>query len=305
MLALLILPFAILGFSAAAVMLPKALESLANAGPHGLSEILYAYSSAAGNNGSAFAGLNANTPWFNTTLGIAMLFGRFAYVIPVLAMAGSIAAKRKAAASSGTFPTRRRAVHRPARRRDFDPGRTAIFSSPRAWPDRRALSDARRQDVLRRRRHVQTRLTYPLFDPAVLRQAAIDAVTKLHPRKLVRNPVMFVTGVVAASSLHIFLRDLADRSNRACCSPARSRLWLWFTVLFANFAEAVAEGRGKAQADALRRTRVDTRAKVMLHPDDLTDDLWEPNLRSICKEGESFSSRPATRSLPTVKSSKA
>ena len=105
MLALLILPFAIPGFSAAAVMLPKALESLANAGPHGLSEILYAYSSAAGNNGSAFAGLNANTPWFNTTLGLAMLFGRFAYVIPVLAMAGAIAAKRKAAATSGTFPT--------------------------------------------------------------------------------------------------------------------------------------------------------------------------------------------------------
>lgn len=105
MLALLILPFAILGLSAAAVMLPTALQSLANAGPHGLSEIIYAYSSAAGNNGSAFAGLNANTPWFNTTLGIAMLLGRFAYVIPVLAMAGALAAKRKAAASAGTFPT--------------------------------------------------------------------------------------------------------------------------------------------------------------------------------------------------------
>lgn len=105
MLSLLILPFAILGFSAAAVLLLKALESLANNGPHGLSEILYAYSSAAGNNGSAFAGLNANTPWFNTTLGLAMLLGRFAYVIPVLAIAGAIAAKRKTSASSGTFPT--------------------------------------------------------------------------------------------------------------------------------------------------------------------------------------------------------
>ncbi|MEQ1669308.1 MAG: potassium-transporting ATPase subunit KdpA [Hyphomicrobium sp.] len=105
MLALLVLPFTILGFTAATVMMPTALESLANTGPHGLSEILYAYSSAAGNNGSAFAGLNANTPWFNTTLGIAMLFGRFAYVIPVLAVAGAVAAKRKAVASSGTFPT--------------------------------------------------------------------------------------------------------------------------------------------------------------------------------------------------------
>ena len=105
MLAVLILPLAILGFTAVSVMMPKALESLANAGPHGLSEVLYAYSSAAGNNGSAFAGLNANTPWYNTTLAIAMLLGRFAYVIPVMAIAGSLAAKKKTAASTGTFPT--------------------------------------------------------------------------------------------------------------------------------------------------------------------------------------------------------
>ncbi|HRD74702.1 MAG TPA: potassium-transporting ATPase subunit KdpA [Hyphomicrobiaceae bacterium] len=105
MLALLILPLAILGFTAASAMLPKALESLANAGPRGLSEILYAYSSAAGNNGSAFAGLSANTSWYNTTLGIAMLLGRFAYVVPVMAIAGALAAKKKVPASSGTFPT--------------------------------------------------------------------------------------------------------------------------------------------------------------------------------------------------------
>ena len=105
MLAVLILPLVILGFSSVAVMLPVALESLANAGPHGLTEILYAYSSATGNNGSAFAGLNANTPWFNTTLGIAMALGRFAYVVPVLAIAGSLAAKKRAPLSAGTFPT--------------------------------------------------------------------------------------------------------------------------------------------------------------------------------------------------------
>lgn len=103
--ALLVLPLMILGFTAISAMLPSALSSLNNAGPHGLSELLYAYSSAAGNNGSAFAGLNANTPWFNTTLGIAMLFGRFAYIVPVMAMAGSLAAKTKVAASPGTFPT--------------------------------------------------------------------------------------------------------------------------------------------------------------------------------------------------------
>jgi K+-transporting ATPase ATPase A chain len=105
MLAVLILPLSILGFSAIAVMLPDALKALANPGPHGLSEVLYAYSSATGNNGSAFAGLSANSPWWNTTLGVAMLLGRFAYVVPVLAIAGALAAKPKLAPSAGTLPT--------------------------------------------------------------------------------------------------------------------------------------------------------------------------------------------------------
>jgi K+-transporting ATPase ATPase A chain len=105
MLAVLILPLSILGFSGVAAVLPVALKGLANPGAHGLSEILYAYSSATGNNGSAFAGLSANTPWWNATLGIAMLLGRFAYAIPVLAIAGSMAAKPKLGATAGTFPT--------------------------------------------------------------------------------------------------------------------------------------------------------------------------------------------------------
>jgi K+-transporting ATPase ATPase A chain len=105
MLAVLILPLSILGFSGVASVLPVALKGLANPGAHGLSEILYAYSSATGNNGSAFAGLSANTPWWNTTLGIAMLLGRFAYAIPVLAIAGSMAMKPKLGATAGTFPT--------------------------------------------------------------------------------------------------------------------------------------------------------------------------------------------------------
>lgn len=105
MLAVLILPVAILGFSAVSAMLPMAVASIGTAGPHGLSEILYAYTSAAGNNGSAFGGLSGNTPWYNTTLGIAMLLGRFAYVIPVMAIAGSLAAKVRVPASNGTFPT--------------------------------------------------------------------------------------------------------------------------------------------------------------------------------------------------------
>ena len=105
MLAILILPFSILGFSAIASVLPSALESLNNQGPHGFSEILYAYTSATGNNGSAFAGLNANTPFYNLTLGFAMLIGRFLMIVPMLAVAGSLAAKKIVPASAGTFPT--------------------------------------------------------------------------------------------------------------------------------------------------------------------------------------------------------
>jgi K+-transporting ATPase ATPase A chain len=105
MLSLLILPASILGFTAVAAVTPSALKALGNTGPHGLSEMLYAYTSASGNNGSAFAGLSANNPYWNTTLGVAMLLGRFATVLPVLAVAGSLAAKPKLAPSGGTFPT--------------------------------------------------------------------------------------------------------------------------------------------------------------------------------------------------------
>jgi K+-transporting ATPase ATPase A chain len=105
MFAVLIYPAIVLGFSAASVLLQTALDSRGNVGPHGLSEIIYAFASANANNGSAFAGLNGDTLWFNTTLGLAMLLGRFAYVIPALALAGSLAAKKKAPASAGTFPT--------------------------------------------------------------------------------------------------------------------------------------------------------------------------------------------------------
>ena len=105
-LALLILPASILGFSAVASVVPMGVSQLTNAGPHGLSEILYAYTSTNGNNGSAFAGLSGNTPYYNWTLGIAMLIGRFAFLIPILAFGGSLVQKRVVPAGLGTFPTR-------------------------------------------------------------------------------------------------------------------------------------------------------------------------------------------------------
>ena len=103
-LAVMILIFSILGFTAWAAVSPWGLAGLNNSGPHGLSEILYAYSSGAGNNGSAFAGLSGNTPWYNTTLALAMLFGRFVMIVPVLALAGSLGRKKLIPATGGSFP---------------------------------------------------------------------------------------------------------------------------------------------------------------------------------------------------------
>ncbi len=104
MLSLLVLCLSILGFTAWASVSEWGKAGLNNQGPHGLSEMLYAYSSATGNNGSAFAGLTANTPWYNTTLGIAMLIGRFLMIIPIMALAGSLGLKPAAPPSAGTFP---------------------------------------------------------------------------------------------------------------------------------------------------------------------------------------------------------
>jgi K+-transporting ATPase ATPase A chain len=105
MLAVLILPLSILGFTAIAVVIKSGLDGLSNGGPHGFSEALYAYTSATGNNGSAFAGLSANTMFYNTTLGFAMLIGRFLMIVPTLAIAGSLVRKKIVPPSAGTFPT--------------------------------------------------------------------------------------------------------------------------------------------------------------------------------------------------------
>ena len=105
MLAVLILPLVILIFTAISVVSPDfGTSSLTNTGPHGLSEILYAFTSGTGNNGSAFGGLNANTKWYNTSIGIAMMLGRFMIIIPMLALAGHLGRKKRVPPSPGTFP---------------------------------------------------------------------------------------------------------------------------------------------------------------------------------------------------------
>jgi K+-transporting ATPase ATPase A chain len=105
MLAILVLPLMYLGWTAVAVVLPSAVASMANAGPHGFTEVLYAYTSQTGNNGSAFAGLTGNIPFYNITGGVSMFVGRFFMIIPAMAIAGALAAKKSVPASAGTFPT--------------------------------------------------------------------------------------------------------------------------------------------------------------------------------------------------------
>jgi K+-transporting ATPase ATPase A chain len=105
MLGILVLPMSILGFTALAVVLPVGTGAMNNAGPHGFSEALYAYTSATANNGSAFAGISANVPFWNDTLGLAMFIGRFLMIVPMLAIAGSLVQKKIVPTSAGTFPT--------------------------------------------------------------------------------------------------------------------------------------------------------------------------------------------------------
>ena len=119
-----------------------------------------------------------------------------------------------------------------------------------------------------------------LFDARIISAAALDALRKLDPRKLAKNPVIFVTEAVSAVVTLLFVRDLFAHNGQAWFS-GQIAAWLWFTVLFANFAEAVAEGRGKAQADALRKTRTDTPARRYVDPDKLNGPLAVVNAQDL------------------------
>src|SRR6516164_10852868 len=107
-----------------------------------------------------------------------------------------------------------------------------------------------------------------VMDPAILWPAVGNAFKKLNPRVMARNPLMFVVEITAALTTFIFLRNMVQGQHHLAFA-FQINLWLWFTVLFANFAEAVAEGRGKAQADTLRRARTETVAKKLIHVSDL------------------------------------
>ncbi len=111
---------------------------------------------------------------------------------------------------------------------------------------------------------VRTRSGTSMFDPAIVRRAVGDSFVKLDPRQMARNPVMFVVEIGSVLTTVLFLQKLPSASSADSVFAGLVSAWLWFTVLFANFAEAVAEGRGKAQADTLRKTRSETVARVRL-----------------------------------------
>ncbi len=168
---------------------PAALRSLNNGGPHGLSEVVYAFTSAAANNGSAFAGLNANTDWYNYALAFNMFVGRFAVIVPVLAIAGSLAAKKTSPPSSGTFPDERSALHHPPPQRRPDRRRAHLFPGPFPRPDRRAIPHAGRPHLLT---HELANSDLPFSILPSFGRPSGRPFKKLDPRVQWRSPVMFV-----------------------------------------------------------------------------------------------------------------
>ena len=263
MLAILILPLSILGFTAVSVVLPFGVSSMANAGPHGFSEALYLFSSSTGNNGSAFAGFTGNTLWYNTTGGLAMLIGRYFVIIPMMAVAGSLVGKKISAPSTGTFPTHGGLFV------GLLVGVILIFGGLTFFPalalgpivEHFAMTAGQlfkfgvtsmETSHLRKGMPVTA-----LTDPNIVWPAIGSAFAKLDPRLMMKNPVMFVVEVVAALTTVIFIRNWLQGGDHLGFT-FQILVWLWVTVLFANFAEAVAEGpRQGAGRDAAPDARGD------------------------------------------------
>src|SRR3954454_7045226 len=126
-----------------------------------------------------------------------------------------------------------------------------MTSTESTEPTEPAGGDALRPAKVRRRASGSK----SLFDPAIMKRATVDSFVKLDPRQMMRNPVMFIVEIGSVLTTILFFQKLPSASSNDSVFTGLVTAWLWFTVLFANFAEAVAEGRGKAQADTLRKTR--------------------------------------------------
>ena len=250
-LVILIPPMVVLVGAAVAVATDWGKSSISNTGgPHGFSEVLYAFSSAGNNNGSAFAGLNANTPFYNIALGIGDARG------PLLAGDSHVGDCRFVGSKErprppAPAPADAYAAVRGSAGGRGDLGRCVDIRSgvgPRA--DCGTFDDDRWIELWQLKQK-----PIRLFDPAIVGRAVVDSFLKLDPRRQVRNPVMFTVYIGSILTTGLFALSLRFGGEEPPWFIFAISAWLWFTVLFANFAEAMAEGRGKAQADALRRAR--------------------------------------------------
>ena len=217
-------PAVVLIGTGVAMSIPSARASMLNAGPHGLSEVLYAFTSAGNNNGSAFAGLTGNTNFYNIAGGLAMLIGRFLPMLFVLGLAGSLAAQKPVPATEGTLPTHRPLFVDDARRRRGDRGRAHLLPGPGAGTARGRNHPMTTQTVAPEAPHAP-RVGAGLLDPRMLVTQLPAACAKLDPRTMMRNPVMFVVEVGAALSTVLAIvaplgLRLADR--RSGCGPRSS-----------------------------------------------------------------------------------
>ena len=190
--------------------MPAGRSSLSNAGPHGLSEILYAFTSAAANKGSAFAGLNANTVFYNLMLGLAMLIGRFAIIFPALAIAGSLVDKKIAPPSAGTFSTDSGIFAVLLIAVIMIVGALTFLPGPFAGTHRRTTFDDERV-----KRFEANMSSVKTVRKSLESSSLRDAFKKLNPRTQYRNPVMFVTLIGAVlTTIYIVADDCFQRLNR-------------------------------------------------------------------------------------------
>ena len=248
--AILVPPLCVLAGAALAVVTPMGLGGLQNHGPHGFSEILYAFTSMGNNNGSAFAGYGANNPLVNFAGGFAMLVSRYLGSGAGAGHRGVAGAKEDRTRGSRHAAHSQSSVCRAARQHGADRGRPGIHSRAGARSHCGGSSMKSRA----------------LFEPRIVRVALIDSFRKLDPRHQARNPVMFVVLVGSVLTTALGVHALFGKGEAPASFILAISVWLWFTVLFANFAEAMAEGRGKAQADTLRKSRRDVSAKKLSSP---------------------------------------
>ena len=248
-----------------------------NAGPHGFSEILYAFASTWNNNGSAFAGLTAATNYYDYLLGAAMVLGRFLVILPALGARRRAGGPEDAAGLERQHADILADLRRAPDRRDPARRRALLLPRPRPRPPDRGSH----------REALVTTATTSLLEPAIARAALLDSFRKLDPRALLRNPVILSVWVVSVLVTGQLVVDAVQGS--AIAFELQIAIWLWLTVVFANFAEALAEGRGKAQAESLRKTRTTTVARL-LGPGDVEEPRPAPDLRAgdrvVCEAGD-------------------